>query len=248
MRLFSGLLVALSLGLTAAPPEDSDASLRLSRRGTAVLESLLGPGRGRVFVEARVEQVETRAEFEGGFAGDSNALPAALPEAMPAVPLPGYAEKASPPASRRTIYSDRGELIRALRVGVFVDSSLAEDKVQAALKVLGESLGLDISRGDKIDLVRVPERNSWKEAFSSPEARRQALLVLGASLLAAFGLLALARSLRSSARFLADAVRRPSPAVQAGPKRSVRPLPALEKSLGPGGGLSGADAGDGGTP
>lgn len=226
------LLAALPLAWGSDAPESASASRDLSERGTAVLDAILGPGRGRVVASARVEVVETRAEFSGpeeSEAADPRPAGAAAPTAAAdrgALPLPGYARDGAPPTkpaesapaeslearvaasgrapstrSARTVFSNRGELVRSIRATAFLPAGLDDAAAKAATDAVARALGVDPARGDEVAAVRVPERPAPGDGVALRA-------FAAAAVLGAIGLFAIAWSVARAARPAEAAARR----------------------------------------
>jgi len=186
----------LAAGAALAYADGGEASRLRSEQATAVLEAVVGAGRGRVVVEASVELVETRAEF--GVAGAGAA-------ARPETPLPGYRRKSTTGQAlvggNRTVHATSGVVVRSLKAAVFVDQALSEELVRRGTEAVAEILGLDESRGDELKLVRAP-------LSELPPPPRDWHAVSGGALAAAAlaGAIVLALSVRGAAARLAGAL------------------------------------------
>jgi hypothetical protein len=162
------------------------------------------------------------------------------------IDLPGYTKSgasrnARPAAGGATLIhsaydetvSEGSFAVSGLHAWLVLDNKLSEAAVAEAVRVTGEIVGLDPSRGDELSVVRTAFLPSWRAAFSRPrDARALALLFLAAAaLVLAAGLIGRA-AVRSSST-LADAITRvrglSTDSSARLPMRRISQLPPLDK-------------------
>ncbi len=243
------MLVLALLCATAAhagSAGEGEHAARLEARAETALERMFGPGRAAVTVEVRGERVSKREQSQITGSGGREAPPEAG-----IIELPGYTKGGAAKPARSAsggallqhwafeeTLSEGSFAVSGLRAWLVLDNNLSPDTVAEAVRVTGEILGLDPSRGDELNLVRTSFLPSWRAAFSRPrDARDLALFVLAsAAFLLAAGLIG--RAATRSARTLAEAIGKPRPQVAvpaphapapALPLRRISPLPPLDK-------------------
>lgn len=240
------LAVLCATAAHAGSAGEGEHAARLEARVETALERMFGPGRAAVTVEVRGERVTKREQSQISGSGGREAPAEAGILELPGYTKSGAAKPARPAAGGATLIhsafeetlSEGSFAVSGMRAWLVLDNKLSPDTVAEAVRVTGEILGLDTSRGDELNLVRTAFLPSWRAAFSRPrDARDLALFVLAA---AAFLLAAwlISRAAMRSARTLAEAIakpraqaavpapRTPSPAL---PLRRISPLPPLDK-------------------
>jgi hypothetical protein len=236
------LAVLCATAAHAGSAGEGEHGARLEARVEAALERMFGPGRAAVTVEVHGTRVTKREQSSISGSGGHEAPPEAA-----VIDLPGYTKSSAARAARPAasgpllIHADVDEtlsegsfVVSSVHAWLVLDSKLKEGAVAEAVRVTGEIIGLDPSRGDELSVVRTSFLPSWRAAFSRPrDARNLALLFLAA---AAFVLAAglIGRAAMRSSRTLAEAIAKgrapasglPSAAL---PLRRILPLPPLGK-------------------
>lgn len=240
------LAVLCATAAHAGSAGEGEYASRLEARVETALERMFGPGRAAVTVEVRGERVTKREQSQISGSGGREA-----PAEAGIIELPGYtksgAAKAARPAAAGPILmhsafeetlSEGSFAVSGVRAWLVLDNKLSPGSVAEAVRVTGEILGIDTSRGDEVSLVRTSFTPSWRAAFSRPrDARDLTLFVLGAAaFLLAAGLIG--RAATRSSRTLAEAIAKPRvqaaipaprPPTPALPLRRISPLPPLDK-------------------
>ncbi len=190
------------LALLAIPASTSETSAdealvaeRLALRALAALDGMLGAGHAQVLVEVRGERLQIRTETEI-MTPLAQAGSVDVKEALRFLDLPGYYKErvatepeksalSAPPAQQfqkdfEHSLRDAGFEIKKIEATVLLDSALTEAAIREAGQLLPQLLYIDLTRGDKISIVRAPLRPAWKAAFSTPGDWRKLTFAGGA--------------------------------------------------------------------
>lgn len=199
LALFAVLAAGPWLG-ASAESEQAQAAARLAARAQDALDGILGPGRSRVAIDVAGEHSEsnTDANFLFPMARPAPPKPAVRKVDLPGFAgVPGYAFELVPeppkpePAAAAPMQEeheasrhDRGFQIQSVHASVILDSTLDDALVREASQVLPQVLGLDMTRGDTLGIMRAHLRPAWKLAFATPGDWRAAAYALGGGIFA----------------------------------------------------------------
>lgn len=158
----------------AAEPAGVAAKVQYERALEAKLDRLvqdvLGAGRGRVFVEATLDQSVTEETVER-LAREAEA------ELLPGFPRPARAKRTAP----------EPEPVKRVVVRLVADPSVPAAELKAAERALKDLI--DTGRGDEVLLAQAPIAETWRKTLRRPGVRVG--LLAGAALLAVLAALVL---------------------------------------------------------
>ncbi|MBI4422388.1 MAG: hypothetical protein HY554_01595 [Elusimicrobia bacterium] len=166
-------MLAVLMALAALPrlglAQEAELASRLSQDATALVEQLVGEGRGRVLVRVEGERSESVSER-------SLDTPVMKRPAAPADSgMPGYEPSAALSSALKHLEREQKTdsrsafHVRRVVASVLLDSSIPAGQANAITQVLTEMLRLEQQRGDSIAVVRAKLRPGWpRVVFSSP--------------------------------------------------------------------------------
>ncbi|MEI7482080.1 MAG: FliG C-terminal domain-containing protein [Elusimicrobiota bacterium] len=142
----------------------------LEQKGDEILVKVLGPNQARVSVEATLK-IEENLDPNRAQAPQSQFawLNAAQKNEKMKELLPGFTAAVTLPAMNEDEARSYSYNVAKLSVNIIAGVELTQDKITNISDLVERVLGLDMKRGDTIDLVKTQFAPIWKAIWYSPE-------------------------------------------------------------------------------
>lgn len=166
---------ALAPGLCRAAQVSSslDEKVRyeraLEQKGDEILQKVLGPNQARVTVEATLKIEQTPGTGGEGPQTRFSWLNASQKKESAKELLPGFAAAASVAPMGEEETRSYSYNVSKLSVNIIAGGQITQAQIVNVRDLVERVLGLDVKRGDTVDLVRTQFAPVWKTIWYSPE-------------------------------------------------------------------------------